>query len=183
MSRQKTNHFTFSAAVAVIPKKIVKHKSVNSLSCWLASVTARSFPRWHSARSFPALLTAAFTSCYTFSRADIQPEVFPQFSLPRLHPATHFPVLFFDAISPLPWRLPMLPSDKLPGRWRGLEFTEPEWLQTCESAKRSCSHNFPLYCPPEFHRYNPIQPPWASSKNQKDINKKEIRYHLLFTLS
>ena len=37
---------------------------------------------------------------------------------------------------------------------------------TCESAKRSCSHNLPLYCPPEFHRYKPIQPPWASSTVQ-----------------
>ena len=37
-------------------------------------------------------------------------------------------------------------------------------LQTCESANKSCSHDLPLYCPPQFHRYRPIQPPCANSE-------------------
>ena len=50
----------------------------------------RVFPRWHSARSFPALFFAAITSC----------------------PATHFPALFFDVLPHLPRRLLILPSNK-----------------------------------------------------------------------
>ena len=50
----------------------------------------RVFPRWHSARSFPALFSAAITSC----------------------PATHFPALFFDVLPHLPRRLLILPSNK-----------------------------------------------------------------------
>ena len=46
-------------------------------------------------------------------------------------------------------------------------------LQTCESANKSCSHDLPLYCPPQFHRYRPIQPPCANSKK---YNKKHDNY-------
>ena len=88
-------------------------------------------------------------------------HVFPRFLLS----VTHFAALAFLQ---KPRTQPILRRILVP-----VHNTTHHFLQTCESAKRSCSHNFPLYCPPEFQRYNPIQPPWASStKQQQDTLKR-----------